>query len=526
MMNQSNKLILGLLVIFLSSCVPLSEQTFPSFDQPFPAPGQLTKGDLLEINQGSLLIDSETFIVDSKEQVKNSVETGPVIDTDAASYTITKTTNRRQIDKEEKENILVADQIADSNVIFPITVNFDNISIHDMALMFSGVTGVNILIGDEVKGEVSAKLENVPWDSALDSILKIKDLAKSVDPVGNIIRIHSRENIVAQEAFALASVASETTLRLSKRSLEPLYTEIFKLYYTDASTISKEIQSILNGSSSEAEEGAGDGIEITIDERLNYIIVKATKEELDLIETLIAELDVRIKQILIEAFIVEASESFGQGLGAKFGITAPDANVLGFQVGVDENQLDITGLFENEGTIAGNALGLILGTSTKNLKIDLKASETKGITKLLSNPRVFTLDGQKAEIKQVDEIPYTKVEDGVTSVEFKDAGITLEVTPVIVGDGNIILTVAVEKSTVDLSSGDNPPVAKRTISTKLLIQDQTIVVIGGVFTQDIQEAKSQTPFLGDIPLIGHLFKKVDKKDVRKEILIFLAPTII
>ena len=152
---------------------------------------------------------------------------------------------------------------------------------------------------------------------------------------------------------------------------------------------------------------ASSGIEITIDERLNYIIVKATKEELDLIETLIAELDVRIKQILIEAFIVEASESFGEALGAKFGIAAPDANILGFRDEASTNEVDLTGEFLNEGTIAGNALGLILGTSTKNLAIDLKASETKGITKILSNPRVFTLDGQKAEIKQVDEIPYT-----------------------------------------------------------------------------------------------------------------------
>ena len=517
MKNQSNKLILGLLVIFLSSCAPLSGQTFPSS-------GQLNKGALLEVEQGSLLIDSETFIADSKEQVKNSAETGPVLDTDAASYTITKATNRRQIDKEEKENILVADQIADSNDIFPITVNFDNISIHDMAIMFSGATGVNILIGDEVKGEVSAKLENVPWDSALDSILKIKDLAKSVDPVGNIIRIHSRENIEAQEAFALASVATETTLRLSQRSLEPFYTEIFKLYYTDASTISKEIQSILNGSSSEAEEGTN-GIEITIDERLNYIIVKATKEELDLIETLIAELDVRIKQILIEAFIVEAAEDFGEALGAQFGITAPDANILGFRDEDSTNEGDLTALFGNEGTITGNALGLILGTSTKNLAMSLKASESKGITKILSNPRVFTLDGQKAEIKQIDEIPYTKVEDGVTSIELKEAGITLTVTPVIVGDGNIILTVDVEKSTVDTNI-DNPPINKRTITTKLLIKDETIVVIGGVFTQDFKEARSQTPILGDLPFIGNLFKRVEKKDVRKEILIFLAPTII
>jgi type IV pilus assembly protein PilQ len=394
--------------------------------------------------------------------------------------------------------------------------------------MFSGATGVNILIGDEVKGEVSAKLENVPWDNALDSILKIKDLAKSVDPLGNIIRIHSREKIAAQEAFDLASVASKTTLRLSQRSLEPLYTEIFKLYYTDAKTISEELQSILNGSSSDAEEGTSYEIEITIDERLNYIIVKATKEELDLIETLIAELDVRIKQILIEAFIVEAAEDFGAALGAEFGITAPDANVLGLRpdlASASENQGDLTALFENEGAIAGNALGLILGTSTKNLSMSLRASESKGITKVLSNPRVFTLDGQKAEIKQIDEIPYTKVEEGVTSVELKEAGITLIVTPVIVGDGNIILTVEVEKSTVDTTLS-NPPINKRTITTKLLIKDQTIVVIGGVFTQDIQDARSQTPLLGDLPFIGNLFKKVDKKDVRKEILIFLAPTII
>ena len=152
----------------------------------------------------------------------------------------------------------------------------------------------------------------------------------------------------------------------------------------------------------------------------------------------------------MKPFIVEASESFGQGLGAKFGITAPDADILGFQIGVDENQLDIAGVFNNNIAVTGNALGLILGTSTKNLSLSLRASETKGITKILSNPRVFTLDGQKAEIKQVDEIAYTKVEDGVTSVELKEAGITLVVTPVIVGDGNIILTVEVEKSTVDL----------------------------------------------------------------------------
>ncbi len=138
---------------------------------------------------------------------------------------------------------------------------------------------------------------------------------------------------------------------------------------------------------------------------------------------------------------------------------------------------------------------------------------------------MFTLDGQAAEIKQVDQVPYTKVEDGVTSIELKDAGITLKVTPVIVGDGNIILSVDVEKSTVDTTIA-NPPIAKRTISTKLLIKDETIVVIGGVFTESTKSSKTQTPFLADLPLVGDLFKGEEKTNVRKELLVFLAPRII
>jgi type IV pilus assembly protein PilQ len=288
--------------------------------------------------------------------------------------------------------------------------------------------------------------------------------------------------------------------------------------------VSTDIKSVLNGASKSEDTQASLGVEITIDERLNYLIVKATKEQLDFIEILIGELDVRTKQVLIEAFIVESSEEFGEALGAKFGITGPNANILGLRDG-STNTVDVTGLFENEGTITGNALGLILGTTTKNLAIDLKASETKGITKILSNPRVFTLDGKTAQIKQVDQIPYTKIEEGVSSVELKDAGITLKVTPVIVGDGNIILTVEIEKSTVDITI-ENPPIAKNAITTKLLIQDQTIVVIGGLYIEDFVGAESKTPILGDLPLIGNLFKKETKKDKRKEILVFLAPTII
>jgi type IV pilus assembly protein PilQ len=519
MKMQNNKLILGLLVIFLSSCVPS---------------GQLNKGALLELNKGSStsghsisvhkLIDSETFIVDTSEQVKASALTGPIVDSDSLKFKSVKTSSRRQINKEEQENNNNVSSEVDKSVAFPISINFENISIKDMLQMFSEATGKNILIGDEVNGLVSAKLNNVPWDKALDSILKIKKLAKYVDDEANIIRIHSQEVLVAQVAYDLQIIEATKKTNMAQSSIEPLYTEVFKLFYTTASDVSTDIKSVLNGASKSEDTQASIGVEITIDERLNYLIVKATKEQLDFIEILIGELDVRTKQVLIEAFIVESSEEFGEALGAKFGITGPNANILGLRDG-STNTVDVTGLFENEGTITGNALGLILGTTTKNLAIDLKASETKGITKILSNPRVFTLDGKTAQIKQVDQIPYTKIEEGVSSVELKDAGITLKVTPVIVGDGNIILTVEIEKSTVDITI-ENPPIAKNAITTKLLIQDQTIVVIGGLYIEDFVGAESKTPILGDLPLIGNLFKKETKKDKRKEILVFLAPTII
>ena len=498
----SNKLLLTSMVVFLSSCAPSSSN--------------------VGLDKNSLLIEPESFIADMQEKVILTSEAGPVL---ADIYEIPSEIKRNQIYKEEKTNYIDVGDASNENSVFPITINFENIKIKDMAIMFSEITGRNILLGDEVDGLVSAKLVNVPWDKALDSILQIKKLAKYVDEKANIIRIHSQEVLLAQEEFDLKRLSDQKKIRDAERSAESLYTEIFKLYYTEASTVSTEILSVINGSSGGEGDAAVSGIEITIDERLNYLIVKATKSELDFISKIISEVDVRTKQILIEAFIVEASEDLGKALGATFGVTAPDANILGFRDNTSTNDLDITGSFANTGSIAGNTLGLILGTTTKNLSLALAASETKGITKILSNPRVFTLDGQAAEIKQIDQVPYTVVADGVASIELKDAGISLSVTPVIVGDGNIILTVSVEKSTVDTTVA-NPPIATRTITTKLLIQDQTIVVIGGVFTQSSKDSQSKTPILGDLPIIGNLFKKDDTTDVRKELLVFLAPRII
>jgi type IV pilus assembly protein PilQ len=301
------------------------------------------------------------------------------------------------------------------------------------------------------------------------------------------------------------------------------------------------------GSSDGGDQGSGSGtskqVQITIDERLNSLIIQATKSELDLISRLIKEVDVRTKQILIEAFIVEATDDFSKELGAKFGLDATDLGNIGGNsryavkgAGVAGSQAetagtltlgDTTGLISNTGvTGALGGIGFILGTTATNLKLELSASEKEGVTKVLSNPRVFTLDNEEAVIIQGEEIPYkTEAEGGGTDIEFKEAGVKLTVTPSIVGDGNIILSVKVEKKTAKNDEA-NPPITTREITTKLLIQDNTIVVIGGVFTQETVDTTNKVPFFGDIPILGKLFQYKKDSDVRKELLVFLAPRII
>jgi len=489
------------------------------------------------------LLEPESFIAERKDAIDKTVALGPQIIVDLEQQQKISNNERREINKEERKNYI--DVSSDQNGIFPITVNFENISIQDMAVMFSEITGRNILIGEEVEGRVTAKLTNVPWDKALDSILKIKKLAKYVDEEANIIRIHSQEVLVAQEEFDLKRIEDLQKTRSAQRAIEPIYTEIFRLYYTKASDISAEISSVMGSSAEGSESSSDQKVQITIDERLNSLIIKATKPELDFISILIGEIDVRTKQILIEAFIVEATDDFGKELGAKFGLDTPNIKHL-FGAGGDKyttaaagvagSQAETAGVLtlgDATGLIASNAvsgalggIGFILGTSASSLKLELSASEKNGVTKVISNPRVFTLDGEEAVIIQGEEIPYkTEAEGGGTDIQFKEAGIKLTVTPTIVGDGNIILEVKVEKKTAK-SDEANPPITTREITTKLLIRDNTIVVIGGVFTQETIDATNKVPFFGDLPFVGKFFRYEKGSDVRKELLVFLAPRII
>ncbi|HIK77245.1 MAG TPA: pilus assembly protein PilQ, partial [Gammaproteobacteria bacterium] len=279
-------------------------------------------------------------------------------------------------------------------------------------------------------------------------------------------------------------------------------------------------------------------VKITIDDRLNSLIIQATKSELDLISRLIKEVDVRTKQILIEAFIVEATDEFTKNLGARLGMDATnlsrhgghpyDVQASGLAGGASNVVLGgASGSLSNLAVANPTAgIGFIFNSTSSALKIELTAAQLEEKTQLISNPRVFTLDNEQAVIIEGEEIPYeVPNEEGGVEIEMKEAGIKLTVTPSIIGDGNIILDVEIERKTVKGTS-KNPPLLTRKITTKLLIKDKTIVVIGGVMTEDMTNTVKKVPFFGDLPFIGRLFRNDADKNKKKELLIFLAPRII
>jgi type IV pilus assembly protein PilQ len=513
------------LVLFLSSCAGNQER--PAFPEP------------------------EGFIEEQIPRIQRNVDLGPKVSLEKSGELANR--ERIQIAQEEAKSYISLDQNQDN--VFPISMHFEGASMQAVAQMLSDVTGVNILVGDEVDGTVTAKLVQVPWDKALDAILKSKGLAKHVDRDANIIRIHKQDVLVSIEDFDRKRAEDLKKTIEVERAVEPLYTEIFRLYYTKPDVIKPEIESVFGmaGSGDTGSSGASSsaGPQITVDKRINSLIVKATREELDLIAKLIEQVDVRTKQILIEAFVIEATDDFDKALGARLGVDLTNAyknttiageNVDSVRIaGVAGSMPDTAGsltLGDATGAISNLAvsspfggIGALLSvTDSASLKFELTAMEKEGLTKIVSNPRIFTLDNEEAIVFQGEQVPYesSSGDGGGTDVEFKDAGIKLTVTPSIVGDGNVVMDVEITKDSANYANaiGNNPPIDKRQITTKLLVKDNTVAVIGGVFKQEKSDTQEKVPFFGDIPILGHLFKRDTKADQRTELLVFLAPRII
>lgn len=472
--------------------------------------------------------DKNKFINQSRERSFQDYNLGPKIDTrhkleHRESY-------RKLINEEDSMNYADISELEKNN--FKIDINVENMDIRTFGDMLSSITGINILVSDEVQGMITAKLKDVYWTNMLDSILKTKQLAKYIDNKSKIIRIHNQGRIVQLEEFERKRKENIQRAILLKKASQPLRTEIFKLFYTKPDSVKETIEGILKNKDADSGNLRNINPEITIDQRKNLIIVKARQEDMKIISKLIAELDTRTQQVYIEAFIVEVNDDFESAFGSRFGFASTRTD--GAISGVAGAATSAVTLGSSDGAIgnlpvsgATGGIGFLtnFGGSSESLKVELSAMESQGITKVISNPKIFTLDNQEAIIFQGDEVPYETVSESGTQIEFKEAGLKLAVTPTIVGDGNLQMEVTVNKDSVDTSKA-NPPITKSEIQTSLVTKNNEIVVLGGIYTETKTKGKDKVPGLGNVPLLGKLFSRDTKGDDRKELIIFIVPKIL
>ena len=500
-----------------------------------------------------MMLDSEVredfkpieFIEEKQEVIAESVKLGPKPKSKTDS-SLTKIDRRTFIDESVMTDYT---KIIDKNFTktFPISINFDNVEMREVMRTFSIITGKNILVGDEVSGYVTARIVNEDWDDVLEAILEIKNVALTLNPKTNIVRIHSKEVLTAQEEYNLKRKAEIRKAMELNKSIAPVRSEIFKLYYSNPTVVKAQIEDILKNmdsaasageaSDEESSGGSADRVKMTVDSRLGSLVVLGASEDLAFIEKLINQIDVPTEQILIEAFVVEVGSDFDKAFGTRIGqaagnLTGDTDKVLNLgtpffndETEVWEMRLTDGGLANNPITSTTGSLGMIFAGNNINLMVELQAMETLGLSKIVSNPKIFTLDNETATITQGLQIPYTTTSDGETQTEFKDADLKLEVTPSIVGDGNIIMSIDINKDNADTSQA-NPPISSTKVTTRLLVEDGTIVMIGGIYEQTQNKGSSKTPILSDIPVFGNLFKSVTNDDKLDRLLIFIAPKIL
>lgn len=396
-----------------------------------------------------------------------------------------------------------------------VTLEFADADIRKIFQLIAEVSNKNILVGDDVTGTISIKLVNVPWDQALDVILRTKGLDKKEE--GNIM--------IIRPAGKIASIADEemAAKKAYERTLE-LRTKVFDINFASVADIAGQFNSY------KSERGT-----ISIDNRTNRVIVNDISPAIEKMTDLLKELDIPEKQVLIEARIVEATSSFTQDLGIQWGIHARDGSAS--FLGISSLDTGFGGIITNippssgfqSATSSGGSMGLSFGKLTSNLKIDLRisAAAEAGQVKIISTPKVVTLNNKAAKISQGQMIPYSTVSAEGTKTEFVEAALTLEVTPHITASGAVSMKIkASNNSAGSAATGVAPPINKKEATTELLVQNGETTVIGGIYVDTDSKTDSGVPFLMDIPLLGWLFKSNNQKKSKSELLIFITPKIV
>ena len=425
----------------------------------------------------------------------------------------------------EKKETLAMQQMSYTGK--PISLDFQNADISSVLRLISDISGHNLVIDPDVKGKVSITLHKpVPWDQALEIILKTNRLAMKME--GNILRVGTRRTFTQEEEANLKAIqARQMTERAKKKSL-PLTTEIISINYSQVNTLKDQLSPMLSNP-----EGLSANPSIIVDERTNSIIVKDTPGNIQKIKEILADLDKETPQVMIETRIVETTKDFSKELGVRWGGGYQKETNYRFPYTVD-----VTGIrgdsyavnLPNTGDIFGG-LGLSLGhiESLFQLNMELDAMEMEGKGRIISNPRIATLDNEKALIQCGDQIPYPSVDkDGNPTTQFVDAVIKLAVTPHITPNNYITLEIEANKSEPNWDQKINgvPAIKTRTAKTKLIVKDGNTTVIGGLYKQSQAKNERKVPFFGSIPIIKYLFMNKSKKEYYDELLIFITPKII
>ncbi len=410
-----------------------------------------------------------------------------------------------------------------------LSLNFQNIEVRAVLQLIADFTGINMVTSDTVSGNLTLRLKNVPWDQALDIVLKTKGLAKRVS--GNVMLIAPTEEIAAREKLELE--ASKQIVELA-----PLINETIQVNYAKASEIAALIQS--KEKSFMSARGS-----VTIDQRTNKLLVLDTAENVDLIIALVEELDIPIRQVLIESRIVLATNQFTRELGVKFGVSSEttsgsrDVTTSGSLSAADSfNQFGVTPQLDERLNVnlpavssAAGSIGLAIAKLPFGtlLDLELSAAQAEGKSETVSSPKVITADQQEALIESGQEIPYQEASSsGATSVSFKKAVLSLKVTPQITPDDRIVMDLAVNKDSPDFGNlvQGVPPINTNNVETQVLVDNGETVVLGGVYEQTKTKNINRVPFFGDLPLVGVLFRNKTETNDKQELLIFVTPKLL
>ncbi len=430
-----------------------------------------------------------------------------------------------------------------------LSLNFQNIEVRSLLQVIADFTNFNVVTSDSVSGAVTLRLKDVPWDQALDIILQAKGLG--MRKTGNVLWIAPKDEIAAREKQELESKASI-------ESLETLRTQGFQMNYAKASDIATQLTaSGSGGSGANSARILSNRGSVISEPRTNQLFVTDIPSKLEQVQQLIAKLDVPVRQVLIEARIVEADDRFGRSLGVRLGgsdlrgIRGGDAgyavggtNRIAFGGSYDavssttlesENNMDTTNTsFVNLPSVgaggfpaAAFAVSLFSSAANRFLNLEISALEADGRGKIVSSPRVVTADQVKALIEQGTEYPYqTATSSGATALSFRKANLKLEVTPQITPEGSIILDVDVNKDSRGETTAAGIAINTKHVQTQVLVENGGTVVIGGIFEQTEIDDVTKVPLLGDIPVMGNLFKNRSKTANKSELLIFITPRVI